>query len=82
MVLNINELFQAVRPPLLPGDIISIRIVRKGNQEGQGIGTWEDGSMIVVEKSQEFIGKKVKIEIRQVLGNPSGTLVFAELANS
>jgi uncharacterized protein YacL len=79
IVLNINDLFQAVRPPILVGDVISIRIVRRGKEENQGVGTLDDGTMVVVDEAQQFIGQKIKIEVRQVIENPAGRLVFAEI---
>jgi len=77
-VLNINDLFNAIKPKLIVGDRILIRVLRKGEQENQGIGNLEDGAMVIIDDAADFIGKKITVEIRSILQNTSGRLVFSK----
>ena len=77
-VLNINDLFNAIKPKLIVGDRMLIRVLRKGEQENQGIGNLEDGAMVIIDDAADFIGKKITVEIRSILQNTSGRLVFSK----
>ncbi|MBU1262561.1 hypothetical protein KKG61_04525 [bacterium] len=79
-VLNINELAQAVRPILLPGESFFLQIVKEGKEFGQGVGYLEDGTMVVIEDGGSYLGKKVKIEVISILQNPAGRMVFTKVA--
>ena len=78
-VLNINELFSAIRPIVIYGQKISLKVIRRGEQEGQGIGTLEDGTMVIIDGGDEYIGRKIQVIVRQVLSTDSGRLVFAKI---
>ncbi len=80
-VLDINELFNAVRPIVVLGQRLSVRIARRGEQPHQGVGSLEDGAMVIVDGAGDMIGKKIKIEVRQFLQTQSGRLVFAKYIN-
>ncbi|MGK7909158.1 MAG: PIN/TRAM domain-containing protein [Synechococcus sp.] len=82
VVLNVNELAEALRPAYLPGDSISLKIVREGKEPGQGVGYLEDGTMVVVECGGEVIGKKRPVEVTSALQTSAGRMIFAKLANS
>lgn len=77
-VLSIQELYLAIRPKFVVGDEIFVKIKEKGKEPGQGRGNIE-GTMIVVEGAEAFIGQRIKAEIRDVNSNERGTLVFAKL---
>ncbi|MEK9148654.1 MAG: PIN domain-containing protein [Candidatus Desantisbacteria bacterium] len=79
-VLNINELAQAVRPVLLPGESFFLQIVKEGKEFGQGVGYLEDGTMVVIEDGGGYLGKKVKVEVSTILQNPAGRMVFTKVA--
>ncbi|MDI6752287.1 MAG: PIN domain-containing protein [bacterium] len=79
-VLNINELAQAVRPILLPGESFFLQIVKEGKEFGQGVGYLEDGTMVVIEDGGGYLGKKVKVEVGSILQNPAGRMVFTKVA--
>jgi uncharacterized protein YacL len=81
-VLNINELFSAIRPIVLPGDRFTIKIFRAGAMPDQGVGSLEDGTMVVVDGALKFRGQKVEVVCRQFNSNPSGRMVFAEIDES
>jgi uncharacterized protein YacL len=79
-VLNIHELYLSIKPKFMIGDEIFVRIKEKGKDPGQGRGDYE-GTMVVVDKADDLIGKRVKVEVRQVLSQDTGTLIFAKLIN-
>ena len=79
-VLNINELANAVKSVLLPGETISIKIIQEGKELGQGVGYLDDGTMIVVEEGRPYIGQTIPILVKKVLQKTEGRLVFAQPA--
>ena len=79
-VLNVNELANAVKSPVLPGEQIEVKILREGREHHQGVGYLEDGTMIVVEEGSELVGATVKAEVTSVLQSPSGKMIFAKAA--
>lgn len=78
-VLNVNELANAVKSAVLPGEEIEVKVLREGREQDQGIGYLEDGTMIVVEEGAARVGARVKAEVTSVLQSPSGKMVFARL---
>jgi len=79
-VLNLNDLSAAVRPAALPGDQVPVRIVRPGEQPGQGVGYLEDGTMIVVEDGGPSLEQMVTVVIVSTVQTSGGRLLFARLA--
>ncbi|MBL7224087.1 MAG: TRAM domain-containing protein [Candidatus Brocadiae bacterium] len=79
-VLNLNELASALRPSVIPGEIITLRINRRGEEEGQAVGYLDDGTMVVVEHAEAKIGKDAHVEITRVLQRTSGRIIFGKLA--
>jgi uncharacterized protein YacL len=77
VVLNINELANAVKAVLLPGETINVKIIQEGKELGQGIGYLDDGTMIIVEEGRPYIGQTVPVFVKKVLQKPEGRLVFA-----
>lgn len=80
-VLNINDLANAVKQVVVPGEVISIFLLREGKEQGQAIAYFEDGTMIVVDSGRRFIGSTVSAEVTSVLQTSAGRMVFAKLAN-
>lgn len=76
-VLNINELANAVKPVLLPGEDISIRIMQDGKELNQGVGYLDDGTMIVVEGGRQFMNMTVEVTVTRVLQTVAGRMIFA-----
>ena len=76
-VLNINELANALKTILVPGEKVEIEIIAEGKEEGQGVGYLEDGTMVVVEDAQEQVGKKAEVEITRVIQTEAGRMLFA-----
>lgn len=78
-VLNVNELAQNLRMAYLPGEKMLLEIVQKGNDSHQGVGYLVDGTMVVVEQANRFIGKSVEIEFIRSLQTAAGKMMFAKL---
>lgn len=77
-VLNINELANALKTLLIPGEVVTIEIISEGKEEGQGVGYLEDGTMVVVEDGKDKLGKKVEVEVTRVLQTEAGRMIFAK----
>jgi uncharacterized protein YacL len=77
--VNLNELGNALKPVILPGETFSLRIVREGKDKGQGIGYLNDGTMVVVNHAQSLIGQQVQVHVQSLLQTGAGVIVFAEL---
>lgn len=75
-VININELTNALKPPVLPGEEIEVKIVKPGEEVGQGIGYLEDGTMVVVAGASENIGELLPVTVTRVLQLPAGRMIF------
>ncbi len=76
-VLNINELANAVKPMLLPGEDTSIKIMQDGKELGQGVGYLDDGTMIVVEGGRQFMNTTIDVTVTRVLQTVAGRMIFA-----
>ena len=77
-ILNINELANAVKAILLPGESLEMKIIQEGKEYGQGVGYMEDGTMVVVENGHKFIGKAIPITVTKVLQTAAGRMIFAK----
>lgn len=78
-VLNVNDLANAVRPRYLHGEEMVVRIVKAGNQPGQGVGYLEDGTMVLVEGARRLIGEDVEITVTNFIQNDKGRMIFGKL---
>ncbi|RYG66904.1 PIN domain-containing protein, partial [bacterium] len=78
-VLNLNELAQALKPVVLPGEEMQITIVKEGKEPTQGVGYLEDGTMVVVGDGAEFIGETCRVTISSVYQTVAGKMIFAEM---
>ena len=76
-VLNINELANAVKPMLLPGEDTTIKIMQDGKELGQGVGYLDDGTMIVVEGGRQFMNMTIDVTVTRVLQTVAGRMIFA-----
>lgn len=76
-VLNINDLAQSLRPVLVPGDSLNLKIIKEGKEAEQGIGYLDDGTMVVVEDGQAHIGKKLGVVVTSALQTSAGRMIFA-----
>jgi uncharacterized protein YacL len=77
-VLNINELANALKPAVLPGESLSVRVIREGREYDQGVGYLDDGTMVVVEGGRALVGTGfTDVEVTSAIQNPSGKMIFA-----
>lgn len=80
-VLNINDLAKSLRPLFLPGEGMSVKIIKPGEEQGQGVGYLEDGTMVVVEAARDKIGQTVPIVVTSALQTSAGRMVFGRIDN-
>jgi uncharacterized protein YacL len=78
-VLNVNELANALKPAVLPGEPLQVRVIREGREYDQGIAYLPDGTMIVVEGGRSAVGSEITVEVTSVLQSPSGKMIFTKL---
>jgi uncharacterized protein YacL len=78
-VINLNELANAMKSVALPGEVLQVRLVKPGDQIGQGVGYLEDGTMVVVEQGRHAIGQEVSITVTSVLQTPAGRMIFGRI---
>jgi uncharacterized protein YacL len=77
-ILNINELANAVKPRFIPGEEISVQVIDRGEEIGQGIGYLDDGTMVVVENGRRHIGRTIKATVKSTLQTEAGRMLFVE----
>jgi uncharacterized protein YacL len=75
-VINLNDIANSLKPVFLPGEAIEVRIVKAGEEAGQGVGYLEDGTMVVIENGREHIGEQVAATVTSVLQTSAGRMVF------
>jgi len=78
-VLNINELANALRSVVLPGEPMDVRITKEGKEYNQGVAYLDDGTMVVVDNSRQMVGTAVKVVVTSVLQTSAGRMIFAKL---
>jgi len=79
-VLNLNELAGALRPVVLPGEMLETRLVKEGKEYNQGVGYLGDGTMIVVDNGRRLIGQNVNVVVGSVLQTAAGRMIFGKLS--
>ena len=80
--VNLHELAKSMRVILLPGEVLSLKIVREGKDKGQGIGYLPDGTMVVVNNAQSAVGQQAEVQVQSLLQTGAGIIVFADLKQS
>ncbi len=78
-VLNINELANAVKSVVLPGEVMNINIFQEGKEVGQGVGYMDDGTMVVVENGKDYIGEYMNVHVTKVLQTAAGRMIFGRV---
>jgi len=81
-ILNINDLSNAVKPVVLPGEGLTVKVIKEGKEHGQGIGYLEDGTMIVVEGGRSAMGQTVEVVVTSVLQTAAGRMIFTKRQNN
>jgi uncharacterized protein YacL len=78
-VLNINELANALKPVVFPGENMQIKLLKEGKEYNQAVGYLDDGTMVVVEDARRLIGQEVKVVVTSVLQTPAGRMIFTKI---
>jgi len=78
-VLNVNELANALKPVVLPGEVVHVHVVKEGKESGQGVAYLDDGTMVVVDQGKRYIGQPVSAIVTSVLQTTAGRMIFARL---
>jgi uncharacterized protein YacL len=81
-VLNINQLANALKPVVLPGEVLRLQILKEGKEQGQGIAYLEDGTMVVVENASRHLGKEVEVAVTSILQTTAGRLIFTVMRDA
>ena len=81
-VINLNDIANSLKPVYLPGEDLEVRIVKAGEEAGQGVGYLDDGTMIVVEGGREYINSSVTISVTSVLQTSAGRMIFGRYNGS
>ena len=77
--LNINDLANSLKPVVLPGEKMSIMVLKEGKEYNQGVGYLDDGTMVVVDHARRMIGRSVEITVTSVLQTASGKMIFGKM---
>jgi len=81
-ILNVNELANALKPVLLPGELMTVKIIKDGKEPGQGVAYLEDGTMIIVDNAQRYMGENVEAMVTSVLQTTAGRMIFSEMKSA
>jgi uncharacterized protein YacL len=79
-VLNLNELAQAMRPVAIPGEEIVVTVAREGKEQGQGVGSLDDGTMVVIQNGRRLLNQTITATVTSVIQTSAGRMIFAEPA--
>ena len=78
-VININDLANAIKPVVLPGETLDLKVIKPGEDPGQGVGYLDDGTMVVAENGRDHIGRDITIVVTSVLQTSAGRMIFGKL---
>ncbi|HEY4330573.1 MAG TPA: PIN domain-containing protein [Phycisphaerae bacterium] len=78
-VININSMADALKPVVLPGESMKVRIIKPGENPGQGVGYLEDGTMVVVEGAREKVGQEAEVVVTNLIQNAAGKMIFGRI---
>lgn len=79
-VLNLNDLVEAIKTELIPGEKIKVKVLQKGKEKNQGVAYLPDGTMIVIENGLENLGETVEVEVSRLIQSPAGKIIFSKVA--
>jgi len=78
LILNINELANAVKSVVLPGEALSIQVIQEGKEHNQGVGYMDDGTMVVIEDGKDYLNRTIDVQVTKVLQTAAGRMIFAK----
>jgi len=79
-VLNMNDLVNALKTVMIPGEMLNVKILQQGKEKKQGIGYLSDGTMVVVEDGIDKVGQDVSAKVLKVIQSSAGKIVFSEIS--
>lgn len=80
-VINLNELANAVKPVVLPGERMTVRLIKAGEEAGQGVGFLTDGTMVVVEQARQHLNEEVEFTVTNTRQTSAGKMIFGRMGN-
>ncbi len=80
-VINLNDVANALKPVVLPGEMLSVKLIKRGEEPGQGVGYLDDGTMVVTEHGAHHIGEIIRLTVTSVLQTSAGRMIFGRLDN-
>jgi uncharacterized protein YacL len=78
-VLNVNQLANAVKPVVLPGEIMNVYVMKEGKEHGQGVAYLDDGTMVVIDNARKYLGRTIEVAVTSVLQTTAGRMIFTRL---
>jgi uncharacterized protein YacL len=81
-VINLNDVANALKPRYLPGERLTIKVIKEGESQGQGVGYLDDGTMVVCEQASHLIGKEIDVIVTSVLQSSAGRMIFGKMVYS
>ncbi len=81
LVLNVNELANALKPVVLPGEALTVTVIKEGKEPNQGVAYLDDGTMVVIENAVNHIGERVDLQVASVWQTVAGKMIFANMAD-
>ena len=78
MVLNVNDLANAMKPVVLPGAVLRVQVLREGKEAGQGVGFLDDGTMVVIDQGRRHVGQEVAVVVTSALQTSAGRMIFGQ----
>jgi uncharacterized protein YacL len=81
-VINLNDVANSLKPVFLPGEGLTVRIVKQGEEQNQGVGYLEDGTMIVIEDGRQYVGKTIKATVTSMLQTSAGRMIFGKFESA
>jgi uncharacterized protein YacL len=78
-VLNINQLANAVKPVVLPGEVMNVYVLKEGKEQGQGVAYLDDGTMVVIDNARKHLSKHVEVSVTSVLQTTAGRMIFSRI---
>lgn len=81
-ILNVNELANVLKPVVLPGEVMKVKVIKEGKEPGQGVAYLDDGTMVIVDNASKFFGQNVEVLVTSMLQTTAGRMIFSELKGS
>lgn len=78
-ILNVNELANALKPVVLPGEVMTVKVIKEGKEPGQGVAYLDDGTMVIIDNAGKHLGENVEVLVTSVLQTAAGRMIFSDL---